>query len=384
MEALEERLASCLGRLNAAHRELVDITAEAAATGAWQGDRIRSLTHWLTWRAGVSPATAHQVARVAAAADTHPETTAVFAAGALTLDQTAEAVKAPPAYDHEIADLAPLATVTQIRTVVRLATPPADPTPEPEAVTLHHGDDGGVDLHAHLDADAGAVVDAALAAARDRLFHAGQVEVTWLDALLDVCHRSLDDECATRRERFRIHLHLDPNQPVPARWTSGIAVPDCIRRLITCDGIVSPTFVADGVAFSVGRTQRIVPERTRQHVLRRDHHTCRMPWCGQTRGLEIHHIEHWEDGGPTDTWNLVSTCRSCHRRHHRGEFDIDGDADDPDGLTYTDRRGGPITRPAPRRPAPTTGADPPPPQYDYPLGDRLDPGAIWFPDRPAC
>ena len=55
---------------------------------------------------------------------------------------------------------------------------------------------------------------------------------------------------------------------------------------------------------SVGRTQRIVPERTRRLILRRDG-GCRVPGCGHDRIVQIHHIIHWLDSGPTDTSNLI-------------------------------------------------------------------------------
>jgi hypothetical protein len=77
---------------------------------------------------------------------------------------------------------------------------------------------------------------------------------------------------------------------------------------------------------------------------------------------------------------LIAACRHCHRRHHRGEFHIHGDADDPDGLSFTDRRGRPITRPEPR---PPDGPAPPGHLYRHPLGERLDTSHLWFPPPPA-
>jgi hypothetical protein len=181
-------------------------------------------------------------------------------------------------------------------------------------------------------------------------------------------------------ERFRTGIVLDPEDPIRARWANGMAVPDAIRRHVTCDGWLTPIFTKDARPVSVGRSQHIVPERTRHVVLRRDRH-CRAPWCDRTWGLEIHHVVHWEDGGASDTTNLIAICGSCHRRHHRGEFHIGGDADDPDGFTFTDRHGRRITRP---RPKPPTGPPGPPGnQYRHPLGGRLDTSQLWFPPPPA-
>lgn len=51
-----------------------------------------------------------------------------------------------------------------------------------------------------------------------------------------------------------------------------------------------------------------------------------------------------EDGGPTDTDNLVALCRRRHRLHHLGLLGVRGHAnaprDGPDGLELTDARVG--------------------------------------------
>ena len=52
-----------------------------------------------------------------------------------------------------------------------------------------------------------------------------------------------------------------------------------------------------------------------------------VPGCGRTTGLEIHHIWHWEDGGPTESWNLLTRRPYHHGCHHRGTLGIEGNAD---------------------------------------------------------
>lgn len=178
---------------------------------------------------------------------------------------------------------------------------------------------------------------------------------------MDVCQRSLDGEGAPRRQRFRINLFLDPTKPLSASWQDGFHVPDAIRRHLDCDGLLTPTVVARGRPVSVGTTMRIVPDRTRRLVLQRDR-TCRVPWCAHTRWLQVHHVAHWEDGGGTDLANLAAIGPSCHRLHHQGEIGITGNADEPDGLIFTNRHGRPMTA-APRisthRPCPHHDRDSP-------------------------
>jgi hypothetical protein len=124
------------------------------------------------------------------------------------------------------------------------------------------------------------------------------------------------------------------------------------------------------VPFSVGRTQRIVPERTRRIIERCDR-GCRVPGCTNDRFLEVHHIIHWLNDGATDSWNLICLCAHHHRLHHTGVLGITGNADGPDGMVFTDSRGSPLEscgRPKPPANAPPSPAQP----YQPPLRGRVD------------
>ena len=209
-----------------------------------------------------------------------------------------------------------------------------------------------------------------MTSARDSLFRDGQDDVDWVDALREMAHRSLDTITEpARRDRYRIAVHLDTTGA--AVDTTGWCIPDAIRRHVTCDGLLDAVFVENGIPVSVGRRRRIVPERTRRLILLRDH-GCRVPGCTNHRWLEVHHIIHWLDDGPTDTWNLVALCPNHHRLHHQGTLGIIGNADEPDGITFTFPNGDPISRSG-ARPKPP-GAPPPQPNgtWQHPLGERLD------------
>ena len=75
---------------------------------SWHGSGVKSLAHWLTWQAGLAPHRAHEVVRLAEARTTHPAMMAMFADGALSVDQVAIATKAPAYLDDHFAELAPL------------------------------------------------------------------------------------------------------------------------------------------------------------------------------------------------------------------------------------------------------------------------------------
>lgn len=77
---IEERLRAVCGHLNVLHAQLVELAAEALETGSWQGWGVKSLAHWLTWQAGISPSRAREVVRLAEARSTHPAVMSTFAA----------------------------------------------------------------------------------------------------------------------------------------------------------------------------------------------------------------------------------------------------------------------------------------------------------------
>ena len=112
---IEERLRAVCGHLNVLNAQLVELAAEALATGSWQGWGVKSLAHWLTWQAGISPHRAAEVVRLAEARTSHPAVMSTFAAGALSVDQAAMATKAPAYLDEEFAELATSATVAQLK-----------------------------------------------------------------------------------------------------------------------------------------------------------------------------------------------------------------------------------------------------------------------------
>jgi HNH endonuclease len=269
--------------------------------------------------------------------------------------------------------------------LVRAARPAPQPAPageeRAESLTGSFDDDGRYYLRGELDADHGRIVDAALSEARDALFQAGEVNVSWADALVEIAERSIDAASPPRRERFRAYWFVDPTDPIPARWIDGLPVPAWLRELLTCDGAVAPVYTNGALPVSVGRSVQDVPDRTRRLVLYRDR-KCRVPWCGQRRWLQVHHVHHRAAGGGHDTATLIALCPPCHRAHHKGEFEITGNADEPDGLTFTDGLGNVIDPAA--RPIKPTGPPPAPAKpYEHPIGGRLYKRELIFRDPPV-
>lgn len=410
------------GHLNAQHARLVDLVLVMLDdVGRWCTEGVHTPELFLGWRVGLSPQRARQIVAIAQRAADLPNCLEAFRRGELAVDQMAAiANRAPWWTDTEICELATQLTVGQLRNT--LAKYPFPDVPRPDAGADPDGGDGdrtngdvagtpggddpsgdsiengaetldaeppptgsmwwgiGDDdifrLNLECDPLTGMVIDAALHEARDALFQRSHTDVSDIDTILEMAQRSLDGIDGTaRRERFRINIHLRTDGT--ACDAHGWHLPDAIRQYITCDGLLSPVFIDRDVPISVGRTQRMIPLRTRRIVLLRDQ-GCRVHGCNQTHHIEIHHIVHWEDGGPTDTWNLIALCPRHHRMHHRGHLGITGNADADDGITFTNRHGKPIGSTG-AKPEPP-GAAPPPPRsgYRHPVGERLDRKWLYF------
>jgi Domain of unknown function (DUF222)/HNH endonuclease len=379
---LETRLADVCGVLNAAHAHLVSLVAEALETGAWEVPGVRCAQHWVAWKAGLSPARAKQIVQIASRTSELPVTHAMFAAGELAIDQVAVVSRFVPEHnDAQAAELAQHATVTQLSRSLasywkgaKPAAPDVEPDkaqkdPEPEE-TVHafFDDDARYKVYADLATERGAIVDKALEEARDALFKSGRKDVTWADALEEICLRSLGTiTSATRSDRYRVVVHVDEH----GGWlNAGARLKDSVLRDILSNPIIQPLFERGGRPVALGRSARVVPYRLAELILDRDR-VCRNPSCHSTRGLEVHHIQHWADQGPTNPANLGCLCRPCHRDHHKRKFNITGNAETPGGLTFT-KPNGEIIEPCGKPNLPTDelpGSEKP---YQHPLGESFD------------
>jgi hypothetical protein len=97
--------------------------------------------------------------------------------------------------------------------------------------------------------------------------------------------------------------------------------PKTLRRM-TCDCKVTPAFEdSNGHILDIGRKSRVIPTKLSRVIKQRDQ-GCRFPGCCQTKWTDIHHIQHWIDGGETTLDNLVTLCRKHHTQLHQGKYRI--------------------------------------------------------------
>ena len=75
------------------------------------------------------------------------------------------------------------------------------------------------------------------------------------------------------------------------------------------------------------RTTQAIPRAVRRQVLSRDHHTCQIPGCRNSRGVEVHHIVPRAEGGSNRPQNLIGICAIHHPAIHDGQIHVSGTAD---------------------------------------------------------
>jgi hypothetical protein len=204
--------------------------------------------------------------------------------------------------------------------------------------------DGMVAIDGLLDADAGALVLTALAAATsprgpDDHRNAGQRRA---DALVDICGVCLDHGKLPSSGGVRPHLlvtaPLDaltgaaaPSERRTAQvgelaWTG--PVPDEALRRLGCDATVTRILLdGESLPLDVGRSTRTIPPHLRQALVVRDR-GCVARGCDRpVAWTEAHHVVHWAEGGRTALDNLVLLCRTHHRKVHEEAWRFEHAAD---------------------------------------------------------
>ncbi len=383
LEVLFEELAELAGQRNAIDGRIVEIVAELDRDELWGATGARSVAALVAWKTGSSPGNANTIATVARRLETFPRCAQGMREGRLSLDQVGViAGRAGEGSDEHYAALAGCATVSQLRTAVKLEPrPEPDSGPEPQR-SITKITDGEFTCWriklAHLDA---AKFDAALQSHLDALIAEwkhdhdngdrasdyGPPLPTATEAFMRLVETGWDAEVARRPHGHHttVVMHLDVEQRA-ATLHLGPLLSEPERRYLMCDAAYEVWFERDGVVIGCGRSTRQINRRLRR-ALEHRHPTCAVPGCGATRGLHAHHIWHWEDGGPTELDNLVLVCPYHHRLHHRGIITITGPAHN---LSVTDSAGralsgGSLAR-RPTRPPPAVAPCP------GPTGERAD------------
>ncbi|HWJ60445.1 MAG TPA: DUF222 domain-containing protein, partial [Acidimicrobiales bacterium] len=337
-----DQVSAVMGAINVGYGRLIELAKLAIDEGQTEGTGIRSAAHWVAWRTGLSLRHAKDIVHLAKRAEQLPCCVAALVAGELTIDQAAMiAWHVPSPYEEACTAFAKQATVSQLRKALPRY---GFERPEPDddgVVTERREVSSGTDelsywFGGRLPEDEGALVDQAIRAKQEDLYQQRKAAlpkgaevppVTKADALVALAEDSLAAGQAARpgSDRFLVHVHLEagPDGGLQLLTHLGLPLPDHQRRHLLCDASLR-ALVHDGLTpLGAGRKTRAINRRLRRAIEHRDG-GCRVPGCGSTVGLEIHHIWHWEDGGPTESWNLVCLCSRHHRDHHLGLLAVEG------------------------------------------------------------
>ena len=215
-------------------------------------------------------------------------------------------------------------------------------------------------IRGRLSPEVGAVVQRALEAASDRLYHDAEdkteasVGQRRADALGLIAESALaaDLDPGTAADRYQVVVHVDADgldgdtEAGQSALEDGIRVPAETSRRLGCDAsTVVMSHARDGTVLDVGRKTRTIPPAIRRALTARDRR-CRFPGC-QAYHCDAHHVRNWVDGGTTRLDNLLLVCRRHHRAVHEEGFTVELKNDGRARFFWPDGRPLPDAPPAP-------------------------------------
>jgi len=263
-EHLGDAIAELAARLHAATYDLLVLLRQFDEACGWNTG-FRSCAHWLHWRTGIDLGAAREKVRVAKALAVLPRLSAVMRRGEVSYAKVRAITRvATPQNEAQLVDVARCGTAAHVERLVR-AWRRVDRVEAALQTEVRHlerhlttwvDDDGMVVLRGRLTPEVGAVVQRALEAAADRLFHesaqapnaggltdevtAGQRRADAL-GLLAECALSADLDRGTAGDRYQVVLHVDvdsapgahaPSAMVPVR---GASVADDVQTVVELD-----------------------------------------------------------------------------------------------------------------------------------------------------
>ncbi|OUC77648.1 HNH endonuclease [Gordonia lacunae] len=372
-EVLEARVLGYAAQITALTAGFLGLVAELDGRESWRGPGIHSLAHWLSWKAGIAPRTAHEQVRVARAIRELPVIRKAFGEGRLSYSKVRALTRAAtPEREAELVNLALSSTASQLDRAVRAmgridrnrGVEEENRPPVESRGRWKWNADGSLSVSLRLSPlDGARFLAGAVRAEYERTRTGDDPDLPTVDSVPrntepDSVPENLGVVPSRRRDLWRqVPSNVAPAVVVMADMVhDGIAMPDLApgaEILVHAGAGVEQAHLDDGPALSevevaeagcgasrrevvsrrvpgrpgklalvgVGRRKRVPNKALVRALLVRDR-CCQMPGCGRTRHLHAHHVQFWSAGGRTDPDNLILLCGSCHRSLHRGEFSI--------------------------------------------------------------
>jgi hypothetical protein len=139
----------------------------------------------------------------------------------------------------------------------------------------------------------------------------------------------------------------DPADPARCHVEDGPAISINVAQMIACSATWSwMLHDSAGKLLDLGRRRRRPNTALRRAARERDNCRCRFPGC-ESRRVDLHHIQHWINGGRTSLKNLISLCKYHHMLIHQRGYLI---ASVPGGAFTFHRPDGTLLPSSPARP----------------------------------
>ena len=359
IEALDARILDLCNRLNAATYELLVMIREFDERGGCLKWGLDCTATWLAWRCDLSMATAREKVRVAHALKHLPWVSAAFSTGELSYSKVRSLTRvANPDNEEQLLAFALRNTAGHVAEhcrELRMGSSRSGDIGERafanRCLRVHRDPDRGMlSVTVELPLEAGELIEKALDKARDDecLRIPDLVDSSWSTRQADAFVKMLKEylrgragETRSSSDNYLVNIHVDQSALAGDVGRSSVPI-ETVKRLC-CDGrTVVLTETEEGEPLSIGRRSRVIPKGIERAVRARDKNTCRFPGCRNRRFVDIHHIEHWADGGETAVNKLMLLCSKHHTLVHEGGFRIDKDFQDrwtfyrPDGIAVPD------------------------------------------------
>ena len=225
---LGDAIAELAARIQAATYELLVMIHEFDERGGW-GQGFRSCAHWLNWRTGIAMGPAREKVRVARALAKLPRLSAEMRRGALSYSKVRALTRvATPDTEERLLGFSRYATAAHVERLVRAWRRVDRITAAEDDRRRHEGrhlevwvdEDGMLVVRGRLSPEVGAVVQRALEAASDRLYHdtddKSEVSVGQrrADALGLVAESALSSDLdrGTAGDRYHVVVHVDADE----------------------------------------------------------------------------------------------------------------------------------------------------------------------------
>ncbi len=350
IDELAAELCTLAGHINAANHRFLILVAEFDRRNGWSDGGTQSCAHWLNWKCGIGIGAAREKVRVARALAALPKVSAAMASGKLSYSKAREITRVGDASNEDyLLSIAEHGTAAHVERLVRAYRRCLEAEElsreqrqqQSRRVSFRHDDDGSLILTCHLPAEIGALVMKALDVAIEGMPVYQDVPAGTSKEVVPYSQRRADalgrvaesflahdvlESPGTDRQQIVVHVAAETLRDRVAGCCEieyGPSIAAETARRFSCDAsLVTLVEDRDGEPLNVGRKTRTISAPLRRLLEARDK-GCRFPGCSNARYVDMHHIQHWANGGETRPSNLVSLCRFHHRAVHEGGFDVE-------------------------------------------------------------